>query len=176
MSNKEFNSMIDFQLILDELEKISFEHQNAGIGSGKVDLKNKLEEMKEESLTGAAEDLNNIFMNSVKKNVQSLGEVPEPLTKKESEAFDTRYNETIENIKILKKKISVAKSILKQKIEEENGYTLDLKNRQGTKEAAKRFFKESKDSISYEDYLLAREFKNSQNRNEALDFFKEEED
>lgn len=174
MSNKEFNSMIDFQLILDELEKISFENPNAGLGLSSVDLSNKIEEFKKEAAKEAKEDLDSIFKNSVRKNVESLDGIPEPLSKIESEAFDEKYDETIENINVLKKKIEVAKSILREKIKEENGYTLDLRNRKDTASAAKRFFKKSKSGITYEDYLAAREYKKSQNEKEAFDFFKEE--
>lgn len=174
MSNKEFNSMIDFQLILDELEKISFENPDAGLGLSSAELSSRIEDFKKEAAKEAKEDLNSIFKNSVRKNVESLDKVPEPLSKLESEAFDEKYDETIENINILKKKIGIAKAILNKKIEDENGYTLDLSNRKDTANAAKRFFKESKSSISYEDYLIAREYKKSQNEKEVFDFFKED--
>ena len=174
MSNKEFNSMIDFQLILDELEKISFENPDAGIGLSSADLSSKIEQLKKEAAKEAKEDLDSIFKNSVRKNVESLDGIPEPLSKVESEAFDEKYDETIQNINLLKRKMEIAKSILKKKIENENGYTLDLTNRKDTAKAARRFFRESKSGISYEDYLIAREYKKSQNEREAFDFFKED--
>ena len=63
---------------------------------------------------------------------------------------------------------------LEKRIEEKQGYSMDLKERKMTKKAAKRFFKENKNEITFEDYKIAREFKRVQNKREVKDFMKDD--
>lgn len=171
MSKKEFNSMVDFQNILDELEKITYEHEGKRINEN---IRERFENLKQEAAAQAEEDLTNIFARTVMKNVETLDKVPEPLTLKESQAFDVKKEQAKALIQINKNKIKYAKELLEEKIREKKGFDLQLKNRALTKKAAKRFFKENKDYISFEDYKKAREYKRNQNKNEIKDFMKDE--
>lgn len=169
MSKKEIGDEIDFERILEELEKIPFQAK-------KQTLATQFKTMKEESIVQAKEDIDAIFYKAVEKNVETLNGVPTPLTKEESKAFDDKYDEAVAKINLIKKKIAFAKKLLKEKIKKENGFVLDLENRGTTKKAAKRFFKEKKDVITYEDYLVAREYRNSQNEKEVESFMEEDEE
>lgn len=171
MSKKEFNSMVDFQNILDELEKVSYQHEGKAINSN---IREKFESLKEEAIKQAGEDLDNIFSQAVMKNVESLDKIPEPLTVRESEAFEEKKSEAKAKIKLNMNKIGFAKKLLEERINEKKSYNMDLKNRKTTKRAAKRFFKESKSTISFEDYKEARDYKRKQNKEEVKDFMKEE--
>jgi hypothetical protein len=171
MSKKEFNSMVDFQNILDELEKITYEHEGKPIN---FNIKERFENLKEEAIREAKQDLENIFNQAVMKNVKTLDKIPEPLSKKEAEAFENKKAETRAKVELNKRKIEYAKELLEKRIEDKKGYSLELKDRKMTKKAAKRFFKENKNEITFEDYKIAREFKRIQNKNEVKDFMKEE--
>tara|TARA_A100001201_G_scaffold15389_2_gene18573 strand:+ start:983 stop:1498 length:516 start_codon:yes stop_codon:yes gene_type:complete len=171
MSKKDFNSMIDFQNILDELEKVTYQHEGRPINSN---IRQKFESLKEEAIREAEEDLNNIFNQAVMKNVKTLDKVPEPLTEKEAKAFENKRTEAKAKIELNKRKIEYAKKLLEKRIEDKQGYSMDLKDRKMTKKAAKRFFKENKNEITFEDYKIAREFKRAQNKKEVKDFMKDD--
>lgn len=171
MSKKEFNSMIDFQNILDQLEKITYQHEGKPINSN---IRERFETLKEEAIREAEQDLDNIFNQAVMKNVKTLDKIPEPLTEKEAEAFENKKSEARAKIELNKRKIEYAKKLLEKRIEEKQGYSMDLKERKMTKKAAKRFFKENKNEITFEDYKIAREFKRVQNKREVKDFMKDD--
>ena len=171
MSKKEFNSMVDFQNILDELEKITYQHEGKPINSN---IREKFEKLKEEAIIQAEEDLESIFAQSVMKNVETLDRIPEPLTALEAEAFELKRAEAKALIKLNKNKIKFAKEILEKRIKEKKSHSMSLKNRIMTRKAAKRFFKENKNEITFEDYKVAREFKKLQSRQEVRDFMKED--
>ena len=171
MSKKEFNSMIDFQSILDELEKISYTHEGQKLNSN---LKEKFENLQEEAIREAEEDLDNIFAQAAMRNVETLGGIPEPLTMKESEAFETKRKEAQSRILLNKNKISFAKKLLEDRIKEKKSFSMDLSKRKTTKKAAKRFFNENKKEITFEDYKIAREYKRLQTKMEVKSFMKED--
>ena len=102
MSKKEFNSMVDFQNILDELEKITYEHEGKPIN---FNIKERFENLKEEAIREAKQDLENIFNQAVMKNVKTLDKIPEPLSKKEAEAFENKKAETRAKVELNKRKI-----------------------------------------------------------------------
>lgn len=162
MSKKEYNGGIDFQSILEELEKIPLVQED-------MTIKEQFMKQVEAARAEAKADVEMIYEQLVDKNIETLDGVPEPLTRSESEAFDLKYEQGLEKIELIKRKIKYAEELLKDRIREEGAYELDLSNRIATKKAAKRFFKESKSFISYEDYLEAREFRDAQNEKEVED-------
>ena len=162
MSKKETVDLIDFQRILEELEKIPLENPDGFLNRQQA-LAKEFKSLKQQAETDAKADINSIFYNAVAKNVETLDTVPRPLTKKESMAFDRKHEETVRKVNLLKSKINFAKETLRNRIKKENEFTLDLKNRIATKKAAKRFFSERKDSITYDDYVMARDYKYTQN-------------
>ena len=171
MSKKEFNSMIDFQNILDELEKVSYIHEGERINSN---IKEKFETLRDEAIREAKEDLDNIFTQSVMKNVESLNGIPEPLTLKEAEAFEKKRSEAKAKVVLGKNKIAFAKKLLQDIIKEKKSFNMYLSKRKSTKKAAQRFFKENKKEITFEDYQIAREYKRLQNKLEVRSFLKED--
>ena len=171
MSKKELNSMVDFQNILDELEKITYQHEGVSINSN---IKEKFESLKEQAIREAEEDLDNIFAQAVMKNVKTLDKVPQPLTEKEAESFEKKRAEAKARVQLNRDKINFAKKILEERIKEKQGFSMSLKDRKMTKKAAKRFFKENKDEITFEEYKIARQYKKLQSRMEIKDFMKED--
>lgn len=166
---KDFVDFVDFQKMVDELEKISFD---ANLGSIRTNF-SKMAEMAE---IEAEEDLSIIFQNSVKEGLHTLDKVPKPLTEKEARAFDQKYKEALEEVDLIKRKIAGAKKLLKKEVDREKGFDMSLKSRGKIRKVAKRFYGKNKDSISYEDYLEAREVRDSFNKKESLSFFKDEDE
>tara|TARA_R100001510_G_C7529372_1_gene121472 strand:- start:58 stop:573 length:516 start_codon:yes stop_codon:yes gene_type:complete len=166
---KDFVEFVDFQRMVEELEKIQYE---ANLGSVKSNFA-KLEKMAVEE---AKEDLERIFSRATEKGLKDIDGVPKPLTVQESKAFDQKYKEAQEEVDLVKRKIKAAKKLLKKGIDKEKGYTMSLEKRGKIRKIAKRFYGEKKNSITFEDYQLAREIRDSFNKKEGLSFFKKEED
>ncbi len=173
MSKKEKADLIDFHKILEELEKIPFDNPEDFLNR-QQSLREQFLDLKERAAVDAKKDINSIFYNAVSKNVETLDGIPHPLTKEESMAFDRKHEQTVQKVNLLKSKINFVKETLRNRIKKENEFTLDLNNRIATKKAAKRFFSERKDSITYDDYVKAREYKSNQNEKEVDDLMEEE--
>jgi hypothetical protein len=166
---KDFIDLVDFQKMVDELEKISYE---AEVGS----VRNNFQKLSVESERQAAEDLNKTFYKAVEKGLETLNGVPSPLTIEESKSFDDKHESAVREVELIKRKIGYAKKLLIKEIEKEKGYDMALENRGNIRKISKRFYGTKKDSISYEDYLKAREVRDSFNKEEAFSFFSDEDE
>ena len=166
---KDFIDLVDFQKMVDELEKISYQ---AELGS----VRNNFQKMAAESNEQASEDLNKIFYRAVEKGLETLNGVPTPLTIEESKSFDEKHKSTVREVELIKRKIAYAKKLLNKEIEKEKGYDMALENRGNIRKISKRFYGEKKNIISYQDYLKAREVRDSFNKEEAFSFFSDEEE
>ena len=68
--------------------------------------------------------------------------------------------------------MQLAQEMLTKKINDEGGFTLDLSNRRATSQAARRFFGEKKKTITYEEYLEAKAYRDAKYEEEADDLKK----
>lgn len=160
-------SDVDFQKILEELEKISFE-------AGEQNLENSIDlnTLRQQAQVEAELDLSQVFTQLLDKSVAELDKVPTPLTREEAEAFDLKHEGALEDIQTIKGKMQLAQEMLTKKINDEGGFTLDLSNRRATSQAARRFFGEKKKTITYEEYLEAKAYRDAKYEEEADDLKK----
>lgn len=161
-------SHTDFLNAINELKNIPFEEK-------KETLIEEYYNMKVEADIEARGDVENIFLQALEKDIKSLDEVPTPLTAEESNAFDYKYIETMRGIKEVKGKLSIAQDIVDKRIkEDEGGFTMDLKGRSRIKKACKKVFGLNKSFITYDDYLKAREIRDSFDKSESDSMFESE--
>lgn len=163
MSNKSAD-LYDFERFLSELDSFSFQNKKEKILAGEGSILH----------SSGMGDIDNVKLSHEEKfallrerAVMELGGPSTPLTKEEAETFDTELRNVKAELERTISKLSLAQETLKKEIEKEGSFSISLNNRLATKAAAKRFFKENKTEITYEDYLKAREYKNAQYEKEV---------
>ena len=166
---KDFVEFVDFQRMVEELEKIQYE---ANLGS----VKNNFAKLEKVAKEKAVEDLERIFSKATEEGLKTIDSVPKPLTLEESKSFDEKYKQAKDEVDLIKRKIKAAKKLLTKEIAKEKGHTMSLEKRGKIRKIAKRFYGEKKSSISFEDYQLARDIRDSFNKKEGLSFFKKDEE
>jgi hypothetical protein len=166
---KKVISHTDFMRAIEELEKIPFDEKAQNLRAEYLDMRSTSEKE-------AEEDINSIFVSALEKDIRSLDTVPSPLTKEESAAFDSKYTETAEDLKELFQKVEKAKIAIDKQIKDiEGGFTVDLKGSPRVRRACKKIFGDRKRYISYDDYLKAREIRDSFTSEEGESMFRDEE-
>lgn len=161
-------SHTDFMRAIEELEKIPFEEKTQNLRAEYLDMRSAAEKE-------AEEDINSVFVSALEKDIRSLDTVPSPLTKEESVAFDSKYIETAEDLEELFDKITKAKTLIDEQIKDVEGdFTVDLRGRPRIRKACKKIFGDKKRFISYDDYLKAREIRDSFTSEEGNSMFEED--
>lgn len=162
MSNKSAD-LYDFERFLSELDAFSFQNKKEKILEGQPSVLHSARvNQSREELTHEEK-----FALLRERAVMELGGPSTPLTKEEAETFNTELRNVKAELEMTISKLDLAQETLEKEIEKEGSFSISLNNRLATKAAAKRFFKENKTEITYEDYLLAREYKNAQYEKEV---------